>query len=163
MRYCRRQILLFAVANLLIVSLAGCAAIKEGAKGFLGISTKVLEDNRKTALTKNFNYDYFSCYTTCLDVLKRLEAHVYAQDINRHMIAIYLSSEDTTPVGLFFAEIDKNNTRVEISSPSTFAKEFISGKVFGVLGKTITLEEIEEEIRVQKTKKQQEEENLEDK
>ncbi len=156
MVYGRKQVLLFVICNLLLVSLvAGCTTLKEGAKGFLGISTKALEDNRKSALTKTFNYDYFTCYTSTLDILKRLEAYLYVQDINKHMIAIYVSRQDTTPVGLFFKEVDKNNTQLEVSSPSTYAKEFISGKVFGVLAKTMTLAEIEEEVRVQKTKQEQ--------
>jgi hypothetical protein len=49
------------------------------------------------------------------------------------MIAIYVSETDTTPVGLFFKEIDKSNTQVEVSSPSTYAKELISEKVFKLL------------------------------
>jgi hypothetical protein len=155
MTYPTKKFLLFVVCNFLITALAGCATIKEGGKGLLGVSTKVLEDNRKSAITKTFSYDYFTCYTTALDILKRLEAYIYVQDINKHMIAIYVSSQDTTPVGLFFKEVNKNNTQVEVSSPSTYAKEFISGKVFSVLDKTMSLAEIEEEVRVQKTKQQQ--------
>jgi hypothetical protein len=137
-----------------VIGLVGCASIIEGAKGIAGVSTKVLEDNRKSAITKTFNCDYFTCYTTTLDIVKRIEAYIYVQDIKKHMIAIYVSSEDTTPVGLFFKEIDKNNTQVEVSSPSTYAREFISEKAFPVLDKTITLEELEEETRVQKAKQQ---------
>jgi hypothetical protein len=60
-------------------------------------------------------------------------AYIYVKDIKKHMIAIYVSETDTTPVGLFFKEIDKSNTQVEVSSPSTYAKELISEKVFKLL------------------------------
>jgi hypothetical protein len=120
-----------------VVALLGCGTIKEVAKGFMGVSTKAMEDNRKSAITKTFNYDYLTCYTQTLDILKRIQAYIYMQSIKKHMIAIYVSEEDTTPVGLFFKEIDATNTQVEVSSPSTYAKEFISGKVFSVLDKEI--------------------------
>ena len=155
----QKQIWLLFTGYWLLISLFGCASIMEMAKGVAGVSTKTLEKNRKSAITKSFNYDYFSCYTMVLDIIKCTEAYIYAQDIKKHMIAVYVSDADTTPVGLFFKEIDKNNTRVEVSSPSTYAKEFISGKVFPVLDKTITLGELEEETRVQKAKRQQELEN----
>ncbi|MDD4980143.1 MAG: hypothetical protein PHC54_02570 [Candidatus Omnitrophica bacterium] len=134
------------------ILMSGCASLTEAAKGFAGISTKVLEDNRSSAITKVFNYDYFSSYTKTLDILKRMEAYIYKQDIKKHMIAIYVSREDTTVVGLFFKEIDANNTKIEVSSPSTYAKEFISAGVFSVLDKTMTLEELEVRTRVQRQK-----------
>jgi hypothetical protein len=116
-----------------VISTSGCAAITEGAKGVAGISTRALEEARKDAITKAFNYDYFTCYTKILDILKQIDAYIYTQDIKRHMIAIYVSEQDTTPVGLFFKEIDANNTQIEVSSPSTYAKELISTKIFSAL------------------------------
>lgn len=113
-----------------IIALSGCAALIEGARGVAGISTKELEKERKFALSKNFNYDYFSCYTKTLDTLKRIGAYVYRKDIKKRLIAVYLSEEDTTPVGVFFKEADANNTLVEVSSPSVSAKEFIAGRIF---------------------------------
>jgi len=49
------------------------------------------------------------------------------------LIAIYVSSEDTTCVGIFFTEIDANNTQVEVSSPSTSAKGDIATQLFAKL------------------------------
>lgn len=118
-----------------IIIFSGCATIKEGAKCFIGVSTKVLEDNRKTAITKTYNYDYFTTYTKTLDSLKKMEAYVYSQGIKKNLIAIYVSEEDTTPVGIFFEEVDKDNTKIEISSPSTYAKELIAKKLFEDLEK----------------------------
>jgi hypothetical protein len=133
-----------------VIGFLGCTTIKEAAKGFMGISTRSLEKARKDAIVKTFNYDYFTCYTQTLDILKRMQAYIYTQSIKEHMITIYVSEEDTTPVGLFFKEIDAANTQVEVSSLSTYAKEFISGKVFSALDKKITLEELEAQIRAKK-------------
>ncbi len=133
-------ILIFAFC---IFNFVGCAEVWEGAKGITGVSTKALEDNRKAAITKAFNYDYFTCYTKSLDILKAMKAYIYTQSIKKHMIAIYVSEWDTTPVGLFFKEIDKNNTQIEVSSLSTYAKEFISGELFPILDKKMTLEQLE--------------------
>jgi hypothetical protein len=131
----RKKLLLFAICNLLIVTLAGCQTLREAGRGFLGISTRSLEKTRKDAITKSFNYDYPSCYAKTQEILKRMEAYTYAQSIKKRMIAVYVSEWDTTPVGIFFKEIDANNTQVEVSSLSTYAKEFISRGVFSALDK----------------------------
>jgi len=53
-----------------------------------------------------------------------------------------MSASETTPVGIFFTEVDPLNTQVELSSPSTEAKEIESKKIFDFLdGKTDLLEE----------------------
>jgi len=144
-RYC--SIVLLSYCSIVLL---GCATIKEAAKGFMGISTQSLEKARKDAIIKTFNYDYSACYAKTMDVLKSMQAYIYTQSIKKHMIAVYVSEEDTTPVGLFFKEIDAANTQVEVSSLSTYAKEFISGKVFPVLDKKITLEELEAQIHAKK-------------
>jgi len=126
---------MFVIGLFLILNSAGCAGTKECLRGFMGISTKVLEDNRASALVKSFNYDYVTCYNKALDILKESGSYVYAGDISKYMVAVYLSEEDTTPVGIFFTETDENNTRVEVSSPSTYGKEVIAARVFSGLGK----------------------------
>ena len=131
-RYC--PIVLLSYCSIVLL---GCATVKEAAKGFMGISTQSLEKARKDAIIKTFNYDYLACYAKTMDVLKSMQAYIYTQSIKKHMIAIYVSEQDTTPVGLFFKEIDAANTQVEVSSLSTYAKEFISGKVFPVLDKKL--------------------------
>jgi len=121
-------ILIFAVCSL---SFSGCAAIKEGGRCLIGVSTKEVERSRSGAITKSFNYDYNACYSKTKGILKNIGSYIYAQ--NKNMIAIYISEEDTTPVGLFFKEVDANNTQIEVSSPSTYAKELIAAKVFSAL------------------------------
>jgi hypothetical protein len=124
---------LIGIVFLFLILINGCAPIKEAAKGFAGISTKELEAGRVSAIVKTFNYDYFSAFTKSLDALKDMKSYIYAQNIKKHMIAIYVSEEDTTPVGIFFKEVSANSTQVEVSSPSTFAKELISARLFKAL------------------------------
>lgn len=145
---------------LVLISLYGCAHITEAGKGFLGISTKILEDNRNSALKKDFNYDYFTAYTQASDILKRMETHAYAGSIKKHMIAVYLSDWDTTPVGVFFSEIGANNTRIEVSSPSTYAKEYIADKLFSVLDKKLTIEEVEAKVHEDRQKEAEAREDM---
>ncbi|MEW6074819.1 MAG: hypothetical protein AB1530_00775 [Candidatus Omnitrophota bacterium] len=115
--------------------LSGCAGVKEGAKGFLGISTRELERGRKDAVSKAFQCAPSDCYDTILTTLKEIGAYVYAKDSNKKMVAVYVSQTDTTPVGIFLTEENKAAVRIEVSSPNSYAKEFIAGKVFIALEK----------------------------
>ena len=114
--------------------ISGCVMIKEGAKGIAGLSTQALEDGRKDAIKNTFNYAHNSCYDKVGDTLKRMGCYIYARGAGKRMIAVYVSASDTTPVGIFFKEIDANNTQVEMSSPSTYAKEFMAARIFKDLG-----------------------------
>ncbi len=117
-----------------VILISGCSSLKEAFRGFRGVSTKILEEGRAQAIVKTFNYDYFTVFTKSLDSLKIMKSYVYAQDVKKHMIAIYVSEEDTTPVGIFFKETGASSTQVEVASPSTYAKEIISAKLFKALG-----------------------------
>ncbi len=116
-----------------LLQMLGCAGIKEMTRGFLGVSTRSLEKARKNAASQNFSYDYFSAYTKTLDALKGMNAYIYRKNIKKYMIAIYVSETDTTPVGIFFKEIDKDNTQIEVSSPSSYGRDAISAKLFSAL------------------------------
>jgi hypothetical protein len=116
-----------------MILISGCATIKEDAKKVLGVSTKALEEGRKNAVSKTFNCDYNSCYNKTQEILKDIKAYIYAQDTKKQMIAVYVSEDDTTPVGIFFKEADAKNTQLEVSSPSSYAREFISAKLFTAL------------------------------
>jgi hypothetical protein len=117
---------------ILATVLSGCATVKEMGKGFIGVSTQVLEQKRKDALKKSFALDYKRCYLKVKDILnqKNKESNIYAQDSKEKFIAIYLSPSDTTPVGIFFTEEPGGNTLIEISSPSIYAKEEIANRIF---------------------------------
>ena len=124
----------------------GCSTVKEATKGFLGVSTQVLEDNRKEAIKESFAVDYDNCYAKVKDILKEKAkekakekgkesenengSYIYAEDHQKKMVAIYLSETDTTPVGIFFTDEGNSHTMIEVSSPSTYAKEYIANKIF---------------------------------
>lgn len=122
---------LFIVCCLMLLFLTGCARLKECAKGFAGISTKVLENSRKDALKDIVAHDFDTAYDKTKEILVGREAYIYAQDRKKGMIAAYISKDDTTPVGIFLEVMDLDHTRIEVSSPSVYAKEFISALIFG--------------------------------
>ena len=145
---------------LLSTVLLGCATIKEAAKGFAGVSTRVLEEGRKDALRKSFPINYDSCYAKVKDVLKEKDknspkeedkgSYIYAEDAQNKMIAVYLSETDTTPVGIFFTKEAKGQTLVEISSPSTYAKEYMAKKIFTGIETAFNLKDEESKSNVKK-------------
>jgi len=128
----KRSYLLILTACYLLftVMLAGCAGAREVCKGMLGVSTKVLEDGRKDAIKKEFNYDLVTCHNKIKAILKDTGAYIYCDDVKKDMLAVYVSEEDTTPVGVFLTETSKNRTLVEVSGPSTYGKEIISKAIF---------------------------------
>lgn len=113
--------------------LTGCASTKEIAKGIIGISTKETEKSRADAIKKTFNYGYKDCYDRVLEALGRIGVYIYAK--NKDMVAVYVSETDTTCVGIYFKQLDANNTLIEVASASTYAKELISRKLFSALEK----------------------------
>ena len=129
----------------LLTVLSGCVTVKEAAKGFIGVSTQVLEQKRPEALKKSFALDYNSCYLKVKEILnqKDKEAYIYAQDSKKKLIAVYLSAGDTTPVGIFFTEEVGPNTLIEISSPSIYAKEEMAKRIFGGLAKEKSIDDKE--------------------
>lgn len=130
------RFILTTIFCLLAIVLSGCATVKEMGKGFIGVSTQVLDQKRKDALKKSFALDYNSCYLKTKDILsqKDKEAYIYAEVPKEKLIAIYLSPADTTPVGIFFTEEPGGSTLIEISSPSIYAKEEIASRIFDGVG-----------------------------
>ena len=122
----------------LVILISSCSSLKETWRGFAGVSTKELEAGRQAAIVKTLDYDYFTSFTKVLDALKEMGAYIYAKDIKKHMIAIYVSDEDTTPVGIFFIEASASSTQIEVSSPSKFAKEGISGQLFKIISPAVS-------------------------
>lgn len=126
------RFVLVVTGYLLSAVLSGCSTVKEVSKGFVGVSTRVLEQERKNALKKSFALDYDRCYLKVKDILnqKGQEAYIYAEVPKEKLIAIYLSPADTTPVGIFFTSQEQGSTLIEISSPSIYAKEEIANRIF---------------------------------
>jgi hypothetical protein len=122
-----------------IVFVSGCAGLREFGRGIAGTSTKILEQGRGSAVTATFNLNREACYTQTRDFLDLTNAYIYARDAQQTMLAIYVSQADTTPVGIFFKSTDDTHTVVEVTSPSTQAKEFIATRLFQVLrGETLS-------------------------
>ncbi|MCX5706852.1 MAG: hypothetical protein NTW13_04240 [Candidatus Omnitrophica bacterium] len=122
------KIKLFSLIFILFI-LTGCLGVQEVARGVAGVSTKVLEDTRKDAIRKQFNFDLVTTHNKVRRILRDNGAYIYADDLGKDLIAVYVSEADTTPVGIFFKEINPQNTLIEVSSPSTFGKEFIAGLI----------------------------------
>jgi hypothetical protein len=111
------------------IFIGGCATPLEIVKMSLGNSTKQLDRGRKDALVKVVNSDYETCFAKTQEILEAMpKASIYAKD--KHMIALYYIDPNTTPVGVFFKEIDPSHTRLEVSSPGSDAKEWIAKNVF---------------------------------
>jgi hypothetical protein len=127
--------------------LSGCVSPKEAWRGFAGISTKVLEEGRDKALAKEFAYDQPVCYDKVIGILDDLKAYVYAKDKDRSFIAVYVTQTDTTPVGLFFTAGPAGRTKIEVTSPSTFARESFSAKLFGALDKSLKAKKVDVELK----------------
>lgn len=133
--------------------LAGCSGLNEAVKGFAGVSTKVLEDNRGNALKKEFAYDLITAHVKIREILRDYtyattstdeeatvssnQVYVYSDDLHKDLIACYLSQTDTTPFGIFLTETANNKTLVEVSSPSTYAREFVAKFLFAGLSDSL--------------------------
>jgi hypothetical protein len=144
---CSSYFPLTAIGILGLAICAGCAGLKEAGKGFIGVSTKVLEDERVNSLKQSFALDHNRCYARVKEVLNQKiiqednqeaeKPYIYAQDSQQKMIALYLSAVDTTPVGIFFTVQADGATLVEVSSPSLYAQEEIAGRIFAGLHELI--------------------------
>lgn len=130
-------LIIIALLGYCAVALTGCASLKETGRCILGTSTEELEEGRNKAITKKFNLNISECYSKLLNSLAASNHYIYTKEQNR-MIAMYNNSSDTTAVGVFFKEIDKDNTEVQVSSPSTYVRETIAKEVFAVLDQAIT-------------------------
>ncbi|MFH0739362.1 MAG: hypothetical protein V2A59_05850 [Candidatus Omnitrophota bacterium] len=127
-------------------------SIKETAKGIAGTSTKVLEDNRPKAISQQVNYGYETCYNKSQEILEKAGSYIYAR--NKEMIAVYLSENDTTPVGFFFKSIDGSNTEISVSSPSAYAKELLSKILFRGLDRMLHPDKYPKELKEEQEKKE---------
>ena len=135
------RFIMVVISCLFTVVLLGCATVKEMGKGFVGVSTQVLEENRQDALKKSYALDYNGCYVKVKEILKgyekEKESPIYQEDAKKKMIAVYIARTDTTPVGIFFTGEPENKTLIEVSSPSIYAKEEIANRIFTGMDKLL--------------------------
>jgi hypothetical protein len=104
----------------------------ETTKCFIGISTKEVEQARPNAISKVFNYDLSASYNKTEAALKEIGSYIYAKKPG--MIACYNTSTDTTPVGIFFKDVDGANTEIQVASPSSAVRDDLAEKLFQKLG-----------------------------
>jgi len=116
-----------------IIYFSGCISLKERTKGLLGVSTREIESSRDLALKKDFAIGLDECYTKARDILKEIGCYIYTSDKAKGLIAFYVSRSNTTVVGLFLTKIDEANTRLEVSSPSSYSRDIIANKLFSRL------------------------------
>jgi hypothetical protein len=124
----------------------GCAGVKEGARGFAGISTKVLEDSRPSALSKTIPAGFEECFARTEGFLSAAGCYLYAKDKNKGLLAVYVSETDTTPVGCFLSGAEAGTTRLEVSSAGTAAREFVAGKVFAAWDKELKARKVDVQL-----------------
>jgi hypothetical protein len=137
-----KKLLLIVGCWSLVIAAAGCATVTEAAKCVAGVSTKALEDGRAKSIKKTFDLDYVTCDSKVREALRTTGAYIYADKKAEKLIAIYMSESDTTAVGIFFTEINALHTQVELTSPSTEAKEIEAKRIFDHLeGKLVKTED----------------------
>lgn len=128
-----KRICFIAFLGYFAITLWGCASLKEGTKGFLSLSTTDIEVSRGEAIVKIVDYGYEDCYGKVEKALTEAGSYIYAK--RKDLIAVYASSADTTPAGIFFKKIDGQKTQLEIASPAKDTREYLADKIFSVLQK----------------------------
>lgn len=86
-------------------------------------------EEREGALAKTFNYDYSTCYWKMNGILRAMpNVSVYSEKYS--VISLYYINPNTTPVEVYFTAVDATHTKVEVTSESSSAKNWIAGNIF---------------------------------
>ena len=113
--------------------LTGCSGLKEATKGFLGVSTKSLDNARSDSLRNDFAGSLSDIHNKIKDALMANHSYIYKDAKSSDFIALYVSETDTTPVGIFLTKVGEKRITVEVSSPSTYGKELIAKVIYDAL------------------------------
>ena len=101
----------------------------EFVKGFFAVSTRELEELRGKALVKIFEESHADCFDRIKGIIKKMPGTtIYAE--TKDMIAVYCVCLNGTPAGIFFTAVDPTHTKVEISSASSRAKDWVASNIF---------------------------------
>ena len=119
-----------AVFLVIGMGIGGCVNLREAIRGVAGVSTKVLEEGKPAAVSGVWKESPAATMAKIERILSDSGAYVYARDAGKHLVAVYVSSTDTTPVGIFWEPAADGATQILVSSPSRFAKERILSTVF---------------------------------
>lgn len=105
--------------------------------------------------TRTFDKDFFTTYNQTLEILGNLGATFYRGSRREGFIimtnfnTVFVQCNDSTEVAVFFTEVEKGKTRVEVSSLNYSLSEFVARELFkGLEGKDyrkVTKEDLERE------------------
>ncbi len=124
---------------LLIIVVVGicssCCVINTGeeiVKSVWGSSTRVLEKERDNAITKIYNEPYAECMHNSIIVAGKKKWVIFKKDEAKgYMVVMGIKDAvNTTEVGIFFVKLSDTQTRIELSSLSTFAKRQAAKDLF---------------------------------
>ncbi len=127
-----RGLPLACIVSVLCMAAAGCVGLHETCRGIAGTSVKILEDKRPEAIARVFESDVNTVSGKIDKALEKMHAYIYARENDGQLVAVYVSESDTTPVGIFITR-EGGGTRVEVSSPSGYAKETVAQNIFAEL------------------------------
>lgn len=129
------------VLSLGIVFLISCSP-KETAR-VLGFNISGFRHNAKIN-TQIVDKDVFSTYNKTLAILAEMEAVVYRKSIRKgFIIATNFSRSysgrclDSTEVAIFFNEVERRKTKLEVSSLNFALADFVARQLFSRLDQTI--------------------------
>jgi hypothetical protein len=128
----------------LCLALAGCAGFGETIRGIEGNSTRVLYETRPQAAAKEFRCNPEDCRQKAGEILAEMKTYVYRREPG--LIAVFVSETDTTPVGIFITPGEEESSRIEVSSPSSPARDAVSQKLFSALESRLKTKKIDVQL-----------------
>lgn len=148
----KKRVFIFLSAGCFISGTAGCASVLDIPKKIWGSSTRALEAARSDASAKVFTCTPDACFDAVVamtvDDLKAAPPRgrmldLFLKDIRRRRLVLMKvpGAVDTTEVGVFFTVLDKDRTRVEVSSLSTNAKLTAASLIFAELARIFPADE----------------------
>lgn len=133
--------------TVLAVMLSGCAGLKDVPATVWGSSTRVLEDKRGNAMSKTYEKGYWEVFRTAVKVLEKKRFVIFKKDEVRGLMIVMgvPGAVNTTEVGVFFVELNEQQTRVELTSLSTNAKRRLAKSLFNGIDVAFGLAKDEEQ------------------
>lgn len=135
----RRKNLTVIFAMLALVFLSGCSA-SQYRKEFVGMFPSDVTGDKKK-IVKVINMASSACFDKTATALKDMGASLLKEDRENNFIVAdqferkFISTVDTTEVGVVFASEAPDRTRLEVASDSPGLAFFVSEKLFAELEK----------------------------
>ena len=133
--------LLNRVKRIIVVFLLfflGCSPLE--ISRLLGAGTRPFKEQGKV-YAKIFDSDFFSCYEQITRDLKEMQTSFYRGSreqsfiVVTHFNGVFAQCSEATEVAIFFTEVDKVKTKVEVTSLNYSLAEFVASKLFDDLEK----------------------------